>query len=541
MSAVEIAALMQKKAFDECELSPGVQAGVTAMFGAPLTAAQVVERIVTDVRAGGDGKLLYYTNLIDKAGLSVQNIRVSKAEFAEARQSADAEVVEAIERAIANVRRFHEEQLPKTWLTNRECGAMLGQKVTPVDSVGIYVPGGTAAYPSSVIMNAVPATVAGVPRIVMAVPPGRDGKVNPYVLVTAELIGIREIYKMGGAQAIAALAFGTETVPKVEKITGPGNIFVTLAKKAVYGHCDIDMLAGPSEILIIADDGADPKYLAADLLSQAEHDPLASAILVTDSELLGNAVAAELEMQLAALPRQEIAALSLANHGKIIIASDMETVIEMANISAPEHLEVMTKEPFALLPYLRNAGAIFLGAYSPEPLGDYYAGPNHILPTGGTARFYSVLNVETFMKKTSIIAYTQGALTAVGSDVIKMAEAEAYCSLLCGSQRLVHQRRTVSPCSCGNAIIHIQGVAHFAGIVISDIQSYYGASVHGTEIPINLHSRNIPHSQIKLFHQRLLFCTDGRKPLPVQIIHSSPKTCQTMSVQGPCFQSSWHL
>ena len=424
MSAVEIAALMQKKAFDECELSPGVQAGVTAMFGAPLTAAQVVERIVTDVRAGGDGKLLYYTNLIDKAGLSVQNIRVSKAEFAEARQSADAEVVEAIERAIANVRRFHEEQLPKTWLSNRECGAMLGQKVTPVDSVGIYVPGGTAAYPSSVIMNAVPATVAGVPRIVMAVPPRRDGKVNPYVLVTAELIGIREIYKMGGAQAIAALAFGTETVPKVEKITGPGNIFVTLAKKAVYGHCDIDMLAGPSEILIIADDGADPKYLAADLLSQAEHDPLASAILVTDSELLGNAVAAELEMQLAALPRQEIAALSLANHGKIIIASDMETVIEMANISAPEHLEVMTKEPFALLPYLRNAGAIFLGAYSPEPLGDYYAGPNHILPTGGTARFYSVLNVETFMKKTSIIAYTQGALTAVGSDVIKMAEAE---------------------------------------------------------------------------------------------------------------------
>ena len=432
MSAVEIAALMQKKAFDECELSPGVQAGVTAMFGAPLTAAQVVERIVTDVRAGGDGKLLYYTNLIDKAGLSVQNIRVSKAEFAEARQSADAEVVGAIERAIANVRSFHEEQLPKTWLTNRECGAMLGQKVTPVDSVGIYVPGGTAAYPSSVIMNAVPATVAGVPRIVMAVPPGRE--VNPYVLVTAELIGIREIYKMGGAQAIAALAFGTETVPKVEKITGPGNIFVTLAKKAVYGHCDIDMLAGPSEILIIADDGADPKYLAADLLSQAEHDPLASAILVTDSELLGNAVAAELEMQLAALPRQEIAALSLANHGKIIIASDMETVIEMANISAPEHLEVMTKEPFALLPYLRNAGAIFLGAYSPEPLGDYYAGPNHILPTGGTARFYSVLNVETFMKKTSIIAYTQGALTAVGSDVIKMAEAEglqAHANAIC--------------------------------------------------------------------------------------------------------------
>ncbi len=424
MSAAEIATLMHKKAFDECELSPGVQAGVNAMFGAPLSAAQVVEKIVADVRRDGDDKLLHYTNLIDKAGLTATTIRVSEEEFREARVVVDQEVVAALKRAIANVRRFHEEQMPKSWLTNRDNGAMLGQKVTPVDSVGIYVPGGTAAYPSSVIMNAVPAKVAGVPRIVMAVPPGRDGKVNPYVLVTAELIGVREIYKMGGAQAVAALAFGTATVPKVEKITGPGNIFVTLAKKAVYGHCDIDMLAGPSEILIIADSSADPQYLAADLLSQAEHDPLASSILVTNSEILAHAVATELEKQLAALPRQEIAAASLANHGQIIIAADMETVIEMANLSAPEHLEVMTKEPFALLPYLRNAGAIFLGAYSPEPLGDYYAGPNHILPTGGTARFYSVLNVETFMKKTSIIAYTQTALTAVGSDVIKMAEAE---------------------------------------------------------------------------------------------------------------------
>lgn len=424
MTASEIAALMQKKAFDECELSPGVQAGVTAMFGAPLTAAQVVDKIVTAVRVEGDEQLLYYTNLLDKAGLTTATIRVSEAEFAEANELVDKEVLAAIGRAVANVRRFHEEQMPKSWLTNRECGAMLGQKVTPVDSVGIYVPGGTAAYPSSVIMNAAPAIVAGVPRIVMAVPPGRDGKVNPYVLATAQLIGVKEIYKMGGAQAVAALAFGTATVPKVEKITGPGNIFVTLAKKAVYGHCDIDMLAGPSEILIIADASADPAYLAADLLSQAEHDPLASAILVTDSELVANAVAAEIEVQLAALPRQEIAAISLANHGRIIVASDMETVIEMANLSAPEHLEVMTKAPFELLPYLRNAGAIFLGAYSPEPLGDYYAGPNHILPTGGTARFYSVLNVETFMKKTSIIAYTQGALASVGGDVIKMAEAE---------------------------------------------------------------------------------------------------------------------
>ena len=301
---------------------------------------------------------------------------------------------------------------------------MLGQKVTPVDSVGIYVPGGTAAYPSSVIMNACPAKVAGVPRIVMAVPCGKDGKVNPYVLVTAKEIGVKEIYKMGGAQAVAALAFGTETVPKVEKITGPGNIFVTLAKKAVYGHCDIDMLAGPSEILIIADETADPTYLAADLLSQAEHDPLASAILVTDSEAVASAVAEEIEVQLAQLPRQEIAATALANYGKIILASDMATVIEMANISAPEHLEVMTKAPFEILSYIRNAGAIFLGQYSPEPLGDYYAGPNHILPTGGTAKFYSVLNVETFMKKTSIIAYTGAALAEVADDVIAMAEAE---------------------------------------------------------------------------------------------------------------------
>ena len=301
---------------------------------------------------------------------------------------------------------------------------MLGQKVTPLDSVGIYVPGGTAAYPSSVIMNACPAKVAGVPKIVMAVPPGKDGKVNPYVLVTAKEIGITDIYKMGGAQAVAAMAFGTETVPKVEKITGPGNIFVTLAKKAVYGHCDIDMLAGPSEILIVADESASPRYLAADLLSQAEHDPLASAILVTDSEQVAHDTMQELELQLEALPRKGIAAVSLEGQGKVILADSMEKVVAMANMSAPEHLEIMTKAPFELLPFIRNAGAIFLGAYSPEPLGDYYAGPNHILPTGGTAKFYSVLNVETFMKKTSIIAYTDKALTAVADDIIVMAEAE---------------------------------------------------------------------------------------------------------------------
>ena len=269
-----------------------------------------------------------------------------------------------------------------------------------------------------------PAKVAGVPRIVMAAPPGKDGKLNPYVLVTAEKIGITEIYKMGGAQAIAALAFGTETVPKVSKITGPGNLFVTLAKKAVYGHVDIDMLAGPSEILIVADETANPVYLAADLLSQAEHDPLASAILITDSERVARAVATEVETQLKELPREEIAAASLQNMGKIILAKDMDTVVAMANLSAPEHLEVMTKEPFHLLPLLRNCGALFLGADSPEPLGDYFAGPNHVLPTGGTAKFYSVLNVETFLKKTSIIAYTHEDLMEAADDVIAMAEAE---------------------------------------------------------------------------------------------------------------------
>ena len=380
--------------------------------------------IVNDIRKEGDAKLFAYTKMLDGADLNPETIKVSEAEFAEAEKAVDPKTMGAINRAIANVRKFHEEQLPKTWLTPRAYGSFLGQKMTPVDSVGIYVPGGTAAYPSSVIMNAVPAKVAGVPRIVMAAPAGRDGKMNPYVLATAKAIGITEIYKMGGAQAVAALAFGTETVPKVEKITGPGNIFVTLAKKAVYGHVDIDMLAGPSEILIVADKTADYQYLAADLLSQAEHDPLACAILITDDEKLANQVAEEVEVQLARLPRREIAAQSLAAQGKIILAKDMETVVEMANLSAPEHMEINTKEPFALVPYIRNAGAIFLGAYSPEPLGDYYAGPNHILPTGGTARFYSVLNVETFMKKTSIISYTKEALSEAADDIIAMAEAE---------------------------------------------------------------------------------------------------------------------
>jgi histidinol dehydrogenase len=424
LTAQAISALMRKKAFDQVVLSPRVQAGVTEMFGAPLTAAQVVDKIVEDVKNEGDKKLFYYTNLLDKAGVNKRNIRVSKKEFSEAEKLVDKSVMEAIRRAIANVWKFHKEQMPKSWLTNRAYGSMLGQKITPLDSVGLYVPGGTAAYPSSVIMNAVPAKVAGVPKIIMAAPAGKNGKINPYVLVTAKEIGVTEIYKMGGAQAVAAMAFGTETVPQVNKITGPGNIFVTLAKKAVIGHCDIDMLAGPSEILIVADKTANYKYLAADMLSQAEHDPLASAILITDDMKLAKAVGKEVEVQLAKLPRKEIAAQALAQQGKIIVAKDMETVIEMANLSAPEHLEINTKEPFAILPYIRNAGSIFLGQYSPEPLGDYYAGTNHILPTGGTARFYSCLNVETFLKKTGIIAYTKEALAGVSDDIIAMAETE---------------------------------------------------------------------------------------------------------------------
>ena len=424
LTAQAISALMRKKAFDQVVLSPRVQAGVTEMFGAPLTAAQVVDKIVEDVKNEGDKKLFYYTNLLDKAGVNKRNIRVSKKEFSEAEKLVDKSVMEAIRRAIANVWKFHKEQMPKSWLTNRAYGSMLGQKITPLDSVGLYVPGGTAAYPSSVIMNAVPAKVAGVPKIIMAAPAGKNGKINPYVLVTAKEIGVTEIYKMGGAQAVAAMAFGTETVPQVNKITGPGNIFVTLAKKAVIGHCDIDMLAGPSEILIVADKTANYKYLAADMLSQAEHDPLASAILITDDMKLAKTVGKEVEVQLAKLPRKEIAAQALAQQGKIIVAKDMETVIEMANLSAPEHLEINTKEPFAILPYIRNAGSIFLGQYSPEPLGDYYAGTNHILPTGGTARFYSCLNVETFLKKTGIIAYTKEALAGVSDDIIAMAETE---------------------------------------------------------------------------------------------------------------------
>lgn len=424
LSKEELAEILEKPAFDKVVLGARAKTKVKELFGEELSAQQVVERIVDDVRRQGNEAVLKYTKSLDGADFAADTLEVTPAEFDSAIAKVDKEVLAALEAAANNIRKFHAEKVPESWFTEREHGSVLGQKCTPLDRVGIYVPGGTAAYPSSVLMNAVPAAVAGVPEIIMVVPPDRDGQVNPYVLAAAKLGGVTRIFKVGGAQAVAALAFGTETIPKVDKITGPGNIFVTLAKKAVYGHADIDMLAGPSEILIVADNTADPRYVAADMLSQAEHDVLASSILITDSTDLAVKVDKEVQRQLAELPRKEIAAQSIEDNGLIIVTKDIQEAVELANISAPEHLELLTTDPFKLLPNIRHAGAIFMGPYSPEPLGDYFAGPNHVLPTGGTARFYSVLNVETFMKKTSIIAYTKAALSTVSSQVIKLAEAE---------------------------------------------------------------------------------------------------------------------
>lgn len=415
--------LLKKPAFDQVELNPRIREANKKLFGADLTAAEIVDKIVGDVRRDGDEAVIKYTKLIDRTEFTPEEFVVTEAEYEAAYQEADPAVVDSLRKAAENVRRYHQEQKPNSWMTYRDKGSILGQSIIPLDRVGIYVPGGTAAYPSSVIMNAMPAVVAGVKEIIMMVPP-KNGKINPYVLVAAKEAGVSKIFKIGGAQAIAAMAFGTETIPRVDKITGPGNIFVTLAKKAVYGHCDIDMLAGPSEILIVADKTADPAYTAADMLSQAEHDMLASSIVITDSPELAEKVAVEAEKQLKVLPREEITRASLDRNGMIIITEDIMQAVELANVSAPEHMEVLTEQPFQLLPYIRHAGAVFLGAYSPEPLGDYFAGPNHVLPTGGTARYYSVLNVETFMKRTSIISYTQEQLNAVSDDVIRLAEAE---------------------------------------------------------------------------------------------------------------------
>lgn len=424
LSRDEMAEILKKPSFDKVTLGNSAKDKIREVFGRDMSAQQAVDEIVQRVRQDGDKALLHYTKVIDGVDLAPDELEVSQSEIDRSLENVEQETLNALETAIQNVRRFHAEQMPKSWFTQREHGAMLGQKCIPLDKVGIYVPGGTAVYPSSVIMNAVPAKIASVGEICMVAPPAKDGGMNALVLAAAKLSGVDRIFKAGGAQAIAALAFGTETIPKVDKITGPGNIFVTLAKKAVYGYCDIDMLAGPSEILIVADDSAKPSYVAADMLSQAEHDALSSSILITDSILLAQRVQKEIEKQLESLPRREIILKALSDNGLIIIAKDIMEAIELANLSAPEHLEIITGDPFSLLPYVRHAGAVFLGAYSPEPLGDYLAGPNHVLPTGGTARFYSVLNVESFMKKTSVIAYTQKAFSTQSDKIIKLAEAE---------------------------------------------------------------------------------------------------------------------
>ena len=419
---VQVERLLTKKAFDEVELSPKVRAENKKIFGEDLSAIEIVRRIVDDVRARGDSAVVEWTRKIMRNAQGVmrnEKFVVDDNELVAAVERVKPEVLASLKVAAENIRRFHVEQLPKSWITYRGANSLLGQAVIPLNRVGVYVPGGTAAYPSSVLMNVIPAKVAGVGEVVMCTP-----NANPNVLAAAQLAGVDKIFKIGGAQAIAAMAFGTRQIPRVDKIVGPGNIFVTLAKKEVYGHCDIDMLAGPSEILIIADAAANPEYAAADMLSQAEHDPLACSIVITTSATLADRIAAQVDAQLERLPRREIAASSIERNGLIVVAKDLDEAADFANFSAPEHLELLIQEPFALLPKIRNAGAIFLGAYSPEPLGDYLAGPNHVLPTGGTAKFYSVLNVETFLKRTSLISYTRGDLLNAAQDVICLAEAE---------------------------------------------------------------------------------------------------------------------
>lgn len=383
-----------------------------------------VNEILTAVKTEGDKALFAYTLQYDKYALTPENIRVTAEEIREAYARMDPELVEVIRRSAANIRAFHEKQLRNSWFDAREDGVILGMRITPIGRVGVYVPGGKAAYPSSVLMNVVPATVAGVKDILMTTPPGADGKVNPGTLVAADIAGVKTIYKVGGAQAIAAMAYGTESVPKVDKITGPGNIFVALAKKAVYGHVSIDSIAGPSEILVLADETANPRYVAADLLSQAEHDELASAILITTSRELAQRVSKEVDLFLEQLSRREIMEKSLDNYGYILLADTMDSAIEAANDIASEHLEILTGNPFDTMTRIQNAGAIFLGEYSSEPLGDYYAGPNHILPTNGTAMFFSPVNVDDFIKKTSIISYSREALQAVHQDIERFAESE---------------------------------------------------------------------------------------------------------------------
>lgn len=387
---------------------------------------QVVNGILEDVKMHGDQAVFDYSEKFDKVILNAQNLRVTEEEIEKAYKQVDKELINVIQKAIANIREYHEKQKRYSWFDSKPNGSILGQKITPIEKVGIYVPGGKAAYPSSVLMNVIPASVAGVNRIVMVTPPGRDGNIVSTTAVAAREAGVHEIYKVGGAQAIAALAYGTKSIPKVDKICGPGNIYVALAKKAVYGHVSIDSVAGPSEILVLADETANPRYVAADLLSQAEHDEMASAILVTTSRALAEQVSKEVDDFLQVLSRKEILEKSLQNYGYILIAASMEEAIDTVNEIASEHLEIVTKDPFGTMTRIQNAGAIFLGEYSSEPLGDYFAGPNHILPTNGTAKFFSPLSVDDFVKKSSIISYSREALEKVHKDIEIFAKAEGF-------------------------------------------------------------------------------------------------------------------
>lgn len=384
----------------------------------------VVAEIIANVRDKGDEAVFEYTKKFDKWDITAENIRVTEAEIEEAFAGTEPEFIEVMKRSAANISDFHQKQLRNSWIETKEDGSILGQRILPIAVSGVYVPGGKAAYPSSVLMNVIPAKVAGVGKIIMTTPAGADGKVNPGTLVAAKIAGVDEIYKVGGAQAIAAMAYGTESIPKVDKITGPGNIFVALAKKACFGFVSIDSIAGPSEILVLADETANPRYVAADLLSQAEHDELASAILITTSKELAVEVEKQIDGFLQELSRAEIIRKSLDNYGYIIIADTMDDAVEAANAIASEHLEILTKDPYKVMTQIKNAGAIFLGEYSSEPLGDYYAGPNHILPTNGTAKFFSPLNVDDFMKKTSLISYSKEALERAHNDIELFAKKE---------------------------------------------------------------------------------------------------------------------
>lgn len=385
---------------------------------------QSVGGILNDVKLRKDEAVFEYTGKFDGAKINASNIRVTQEEIEEGYRLTDDSLVQVIRRALHNIRIYHEKQRQTSWFDSRPDGTILGQKVTPLQRVGVYVPGGKAAYPSSVLMNILPAKVAGVDEIIMVTPPGKDGKVSPTTLMAANEAGADVIYKVGGAQAIGALAYGTESIPKVDKIVGPGNIYVALAKKMVYGHVSIDAIAGPSEILVIADETANPRYVAADLLSQAEHDELASAILVTTSRELAEEVSKETDRFIAKLERSEIIRKSLDNYGYILVADTIEEAIDTANAIASEHLEIQTKNPYDVMTKIRNAGAIFIGEYSSEPLGDYFAGPNHVLPTNGTAKFFSPLSVDDFIKKSSVIAYSGEALEKIHKDIEYFAEAE---------------------------------------------------------------------------------------------------------------------